>query len=43
VYNINGNKGLAIELKNRKKFVIGTQKETELKNRVEKMLVANTK
>ena len=43
VYNINGNKGLAIKLKNGKKFVIGTQKETELKNRVEKMLVANTK
>lgn len=31
VYNTKGNKGLAIELKNGKKFVIGTQKETEMK------------
>jgi hypothetical protein len=31
VYNIRGNKGLAIELKNRKKICIGTQKENELK------------
>lgn len=30
VYNTKGNIGLAIELKNGKKFVIGTQKETEL-------------
>ena len=43
VYNINGNKGLVIELKNGKKFMIGTQKEAELKNRLEKMTVANTK
>ena len=41
VYNMNGNKGLAIELNNGKKFVIGTQKEMELKNLVEKMPVAN--
>lgn len=31
VYNIKGNIGLAIELLNGKKMVIGTQKETELK------------
>ena len=31
VYNIRGNKGLAIELKNGKKLCIGTQKENELK------------
>jgi len=31
VYNIKGNKGLAIELLNGKKMVIGTQNETELK------------
>ncbi|MEM8999873.1 MAG: phosphoethanolamine transferase domain-containing protein [Bacteroidota bacterium] len=37
VYNIKGNKGLAVELKNGKKFLIGTQKETELKEVVEKM------
>ena len=43
MYNINGNKGLVIELKNGKKFMIGTQKEAELKNRLEKMTVANTK
>ena len=37
VYNIKGNKGLAIELKNGKKFLIGTQKEEELKRVVEKL------
>jgi len=42
VYNMRGNKGLAIELKNGKKFLIGTQKETELNNVVEKMSVANS-
>lgn len=31
VYNISGNKGVAIELTNGKKFLIGTQKETELR------------
>ena len=41
VYNTKGNKGLAIELKNGKKFLIGTQKETELNNVVEKKPVAN--
>ena len=41
VYNIKGNKGLAIELKSGKKFLIGTQKETELNNVVEKTPVAN--
>ncbi len=30
VYNIGGNKGLAIKLKNGKKFLIGTQKNKEL-------------
>lgn len=30
VYNIKGKKGLAIELNNGKKFLIGTQKEEEL-------------
>lgn len=30
VYNMRGNKGLAIELTNGKKFLIGTKKETEL-------------
>lgn len=32
VYNTKGKIGLAIELKNGSKFLIGTQKETELKN-----------
>ena len=41
IYNMNGNKGLAIELSNGKKFVIGTQKEMELKNVIGKMPVAN--
>lgn len=36
VYNTNGNKGLAIELTNGKKILIGTQKETELNKIVEK-------
>lgn len=36
VYNTKGNKGLAIELLNGEKFLIGTQKETELKKMMEK-------
>lgn len=35
VYNMKGNKGLAIELTNGKKFLIGTQKENELNKIVE--------
>jgi hypothetical protein len=35
VYNMSGDKGLALELNNGKKFVIGTQKELELKKVVE--------
>jgi hypothetical protein len=31
VYNVTGNKGLLVELKSGKTFVIGTQKEEELK------------
>ncbi len=34
VYNIRGSKGMAIQLKNGKKFLIGTQKESELKNAI---------
>ena len=41
VYNTNGDKGLAIELLDGKRFVIGTQKEKELKNVIKKMPVAN--
>ncbi|WMI67768.1 hypothetical protein [Mangrovimonas sp. YM274] len=37
VYNMKGNKGLAIELLNGKKFLIGTQKETELKEVLKKL------
>ena len=36
VYNTKGNKGLAIELQNGRKFLIGTQKETELEEMIEK-------
>jgi len=36
VYNMSGKNGLAIELQNGKKFVIGTQKENELNKIVEK-------
>lgn len=32
IYNIKGNKGLAIELTNGKKFLIGTQKEKQLQS-----------
>jgi hypothetical protein len=35
VYNISGNKGLLIELKNGKKIVVGTQNEKELKAFIE--------
>lgn len=35
VYNIKGNKGLAIERKDGKRFVIGTQKEDKLRKIVE--------
>jgi hypothetical protein len=35
VYNMNGNKGLFIKLKNGKKILIGTQNETELKNYID--------
>ena len=38
VYNIRGNKGLAIELRNGKRFVIGTQREKELNSIVEKAI-----
>jgi len=41
VYNMKGNKGLAIELKNGKKFLIGTQKEVELNNVLKKISVTN--
>ena len=40
VYNIRGNKGLEIVLKSGKKFIIGTQKETELSTIIEKMIVS---
>lgn len=36
IYNIKGNKGLAIELQNGKRFLIGTEKEFELKQLLEK-------
>ncbi len=41
VYNISGSKGLAIELKNGKKLVIGTQKETEMAKVVEEIIKTN--
>lgn len=39
VYNTKGNKGLAIELLNGKKFLVGTQKESELTLALEKINV----
>ena len=38
VYNIKGNRGLAIKLKNGKKILIGTQKEEELRTIVESIM-----
>jgi len=38
IYNTKGNKGLAIELKSGKKFLIGTQKENELSELLEKLV-----
>lgn len=38
VYNFKGNIGLAIELRNGKRFVIGTQRETELRKIVEEVI-----
>ncbi|MEI7982212.1 MAG: hypothetical protein WCI71_11210 [Bacteroidota bacterium] len=43
VYNTSGNKGVAIELKNGRKFCIGTQKVTELDRIIEKCLPADRK
>ncbi|HLV92373.1 MAG TPA: hypothetical protein VKX34_04560 [Aequorivita sp.] len=37
VYNTRGNKGLAIELLNGKKFLVGTQKESELNLTLQKI------
>ncbi|MGI9525729.1 MAG: hypothetical protein ACR2MS_01320 [Weeksellaceae bacterium] len=39
VYNTKGNNGLAIELKNGDKLLIGTQKELELKSIVDSICV----
>ena len=41
VYNTKGKIGLAIELKSGKKFLIGTQKETELKSVLKEILSIN--
>jgi hypothetical protein len=41
VYNIKGNMGLAIELRNGKRFVIGTQREEELRKIVEEAIEQN--
>jgi len=38
VYNVKGNKGLYVELKSGKKFLVGTQKEKELAEVVEQYL-----
>lgn len=42
VYNTNGNKGLALELSNGKKYLIGTQKEVELQAILRKVEANNT-
>ena len=43
VYNMKGDKGLAIELLNGKNFLIGTQKRNELTAMLEKISAKNTK
>ena len=42
VYNVKGNKGLAIELNSGKKFLIGTQKPEELQKFLEQLPQAQT-
>ena len=37
VYNVKGSKGLLVELKSGKQFIIGTQKEKELTNFIEQL------
>lgn len=39
VYNVKGNKGLALTLKNGKNYLIGTQKSDELNSVVEKIIL----
>ncbi len=41
VYNIKGNKGLAIKLKNGKKFLIGTQKTEDLSRLIKDLPINN--
>ena len=41
VYNVKGNKGLAIELQNGKKFLIGTQRENELNDIIDNIPISN--
>lgn len=42
VYNTKGNKGLAIELKNGKKFIVGTQKMDELSEVIESVFYSQS-
>ncbi|QAA83174.1 hypothetical protein EI546_05155 [Aequorivita sp. H23M31] len=42
IYNIKGGKGLALKLRNGKRFVIGTQKETELITELKKINIPTT-
>lgn len=42
VYNTKGNKGLAIELKNGEKVLIGTQREDEIRPIIEQLLSSKT-
>jgi hypothetical protein len=37
VYNIKGNKGLALQMKSGQKYLVGTQKETELRSVLESL------
>ncbi|WP_370097321.1 hypothetical protein [Xanthomarina gelatinilytica] len=41
VYNMKGNKGLSLELFNKKKYLIGTQKEEELHSVLDKLRNSN--
>lgn len=43
VYNVKGNEGLAIELSNGKKFLIGTQKTAELETLLKRINTEQTK
>lgn len=41
-YNVSGNQGVLFELKNGKKFMLGTQKPSEIRSALERLMKSNT-